>query len=73
MLNTKIKNVGEFTPKTFEGMVSMGNRQIIMEAWFQLGHFFAEMDRATIFRPLLMSEKTRFTSIPLTIQLFYEI
>jgi hypothetical protein len=32
MLNTKIKNVGEFTPKTFEGMVSMGNRQIIMEA-----------------------------------------
>jgi hypothetical protein len=31
------------------------------------------MDRATIFRPLLISEKTRFTSIPLTIQSFYEI
>jgi len=40
---------------------------------FQLGHFSAEMDRATIFRPLLISEKTRFTSIPLTIQSFYEI
>ena len=39
---------------------------------FQLGHFFSEMDRAAILGPLLLSEKSRFTSIPLTIQSFYE-
>jgi hypothetical protein len=32
VLYTKIKNAGEFTPETFEEMISMGNRQIIMEA-----------------------------------------
>lgn len=33
---------------------------------FQLGHVFSDMDRAAIFRPLLLSKKSRFSHIPST-------
>ncbi len=36
------------------------------EIKFQLGHDFSAMDTAAIFRPLLLSEKSRFSHIPST-------
>jgi hypothetical protein len=48
-------------------MSQVGAREV-----FQLGHVLSDMDRAAILRPLLQSEKTRFASIPLTLQSFYE-
>ena len=52
--------------------MELPDEYVLKDLVFQWSHFFSEMDRAAILRPLLLSEKTRFASIPLTIRSFYE-